>query len=103
MSTAESFRPAVGSRFRVAAPGAPIDLELIELTPSPPRDEVEARRRAAAGIRAEPFTLLFRGPREPLLAQGIQRLEHERLGTLEIFLVPIRPDEGGPLYEAVFN
>jgi len=103
VSTAESFRPAVGSRFRVASSGPDVDLDLIELTPSPPRDEAEARRRTAAGIRTEPFTLLFRGPQEPRLAQGIHRLEHELLGTLEIFLVPVRPDEGGPLYEAVFN
>jgi hypothetical protein len=103
VSTAEHFRTAVGSRFRVASSGAEVDLDLIELTPSPPRDETEARRRSAAGIRAEPFTLLFRGPLEPRLAQGTHRLEHERLGALELFLVPIRPDERGPLYEAVFN
>lgn len=100
---ASDFSSVVGTPFRVARDDRPIALELVEVTPAAARDEVEARRRAAAGIRAEPFTLLFRGPREPLLAQGIQRLEHERLGTLEIFLVPIRPDEGGPLYEAVFN
>jgi hypothetical protein len=103
VSTAESFRSAVGSRFRVTSAGTPIELELADLTAFPPRDEAEARRRAAAGIRAEPFTLVFRGPRDARLGQGTHRLEHDRLGALEIFLVPIRPDERGPLYEAVFN
>lgn len=97
------FSAAVGTLFRVVRDGDPTAIELIEVVAAAPRDEADARHRAAAGIRAEPFTLTFRGPGEPRLAQGIHRLEHERLGELEIFLVPIRPDERGPLYEAVFN
>lgn len=97
------FSAAVGTPFRVVRDGDPINLDLIEVVAAPPRDEADAQRRAAAGIRTEPFTLTFRGPGEPRLAQGIQRLEHERLGELEIFLVPLQPDADGPLYEAVFN
>jgi hypothetical protein len=35
--------------------------------------------------------------------QGIYKLENEKLGALEIFLVPIGPDEKGMRYEAIFN
>lgn len=66
----------------------------------------EVRRLPATpgAPRAEPFALLFAGPRQPSLGQGTRRLEHERLGVLEIFLVPVGygPD-GGLLYEAIFN
>jgi Domain of unknown function (DUF6916) len=51
----------------------------------------------------EPFALLFRGPSQPILAQGIHRMHTETLGTLEIFLVPIGPDGIGQRYEAIFN
>ncbi len=100
---AADFLPLLGSRFQVDRSGPTIHLELVEVRRSPPGSEAEARHRAAAGIREEPFTLLFRGPRDTPLDQRIHRLEQDRLGTLEIFLVPVRPDDRGPLYEAVFN
>ncbi len=36
-----------------------------------------------------PFLLIFRGPPQPLLPQRIYEIEHPRLGTLAIFIVPI--------------
>ena len=55
------------------------------------------------GERRAPFSLVFRGPGEPVLAQRIYALDNETLGRLEIFLVPIGPDHEGTRYEAVFN
>jgi hypothetical protein len=49
------------------------------------------------------FSLVFRGPPEPLLAQAIYPLRHAGLGLLEIFLVPIARDDGGATYQAVFS
>lgn len=49
-----------------------------------------------------PFSLLFRGPPEPILPQAIYALEHATLGVSEIFLVPLAPDADGTRYEAVF-
>jgi hypothetical protein len=92
--TREDFLPRVGETFRVAESG--IDLVLTEAagfsTPG-----------AVAGPRKAPFSLLFRGPKQPILPQRIWALENETLGRLEIFLVPIGPDAGGMRYEAVFN
>ena len=54
--------------------------------------------------RPDPFALEFEGPARPALEQGIHRLEHAQLGSLDVFLVPIGVDEySGLLYEAVFN
>lgn len=50
-----------------------------------------------------PFTLTFRGPREPVLPQRIYNMEHEGVGAFAIFLVPVGPDAEGMQYEAVFT
>ena len=99
--TADSFAPAVGDTFAVDAGDAgdagSLGLELIESRlhePDRPAED-DAGRRA-------PFSLLFRGPPDPLLSQRIYRLEHPDIGPLEIFIVPIGRDESGSTYEAVF-
>jgi uncharacterized protein DUF6916 len=45
----------------------------------------------------------FRGPVAPSLPQRIYRLQHPDLGVLDLFLVPIRRDATGTIYEAVFT
>ena len=76
-----------------------LSVTLIEVASLPDRSPATgpAERRKA------PFSLVFRGPMDPLLPQRIYRFEHESLGELEIFIVPIGPDSEGMRYEAVFN
>ncbi len=94
--TLETFAPHQDEPFRLHPDaGDPLDLRLVEVTPL-------GERTAPAGGRA-PFSLVFRGPRAPLLPQRIYRLEHDAIGTFEIFLVPIGPDQEGMRYEAVFT
>ena len=97
--THASFAPLVGKRFRLqVSDGKKIEVELIEATKlpvHPGRGEQAARR--------EPFSLLFRGPKEFILPQRTYPVEQETLGKAEIFLVPIGPDAVGQRYEAVFN
>ena len=50
----------------------------------------------------ENFTLLFKASVDAPPSQSIYRLEHD-LGAMEIFLVPVKKDENGLYYEAVFN
>jgi hypothetical protein len=91
-----SFTPHLGDRFvlRPAFPGAhALDLVLVEATAL---SHGEGRPRT-------PFSLVFRGPVQPVLEQGIQRLEHLELGNLDLFLVPIARDAQGTRYEAVFT
>lgn len=92
--TREDFVSRLGETFRVGEPG--VDLVLAEA-----RDL--SMSGGSPGLRRAPFSLLFRGPTQPLLAQRIWALANEALGPLEIFLVPIGPDADGMRYEAIFN
>jgi hypothetical protein len=90
--TAETFAPLRGESFRIAPGDAPeFEVELVEV------DE------GGAGASRTQFSLLFRGGPDPPLPQRIYRVEHEELGPLDIFLVPLGPDDVGQRYEAVFT
>jgi uncharacterized protein DUF6916 len=87
--TAADFAALRGDRFRIALDdAAPFEAELVEVTEIP----------REPGGRA-PFSIVFRGGPSPPLPQRIYRVEHDELGALEIFLVPIASDR----YEAVFT
>ena len=51
----------------------------------------------------ECFSLLFQAPLHAPSEQSLRTLQHETLGELEIFLVPVKKTEEGLFYEAVFN
>ena len=53
--------------------------------------------------RQEEFAIVFRGPLDKFLGQGVQTFTHQKMGEFELFLVPISRDEQGFQYEAVFN
>lgn len=94
--THTTFSELTGELFRLLLDdGSTLDLELVSVTPAPTRPSGAARR--------EPFSIVFRGPQEPLLPQRIYPFESESLGTFELFIVPIGPDESGMQYEAVFG
>jgi hypothetical protein len=94
--TLATFSPLIGSRFELTAPGQG-DSDQLQLELS------QASAGAAAkAVQREPFSLVFIGPVEPLLAQGTYRLSCEDLGAFELFIVPIARDQGGSRYEAVF-
>jgi hypothetical protein len=54
------------------------------------------------GQRA-PFSLVWGGPADAIVPQGIYRLGHEQLGTLELFIVPLEPKPDGARYQAIFS
>lgn len=86
------FAPQLNTKFRMPLPSAAtLEMELIqaeEFTSTP---------------HQERFSLLFLGPLDPPIEQGIYRLEHDQLGAGDIFLVPVSHDEKGLCYEAAFN
>jgi uncharacterized protein DUF6916 len=87
--TVGDFAALRGERFRIVADGAPpFETELVEVTEIP----------REPGGRA-PFSLVFEGGPEPPLPQGIHSVEHDSLGPMDIFLVPVGPER----YEAVFT
>jgi hypothetical protein len=94
-ATVEDFAPLVGERFTLdAGEAGTFELELIAATP--------ARNPGPEGTR-HPFTVEFLGPADPVAAQQTVRLNNERLGELEIFIVPVGRDDSGTAYEAVFS
>ena len=70
---------------------APFDLELIQVS-----EEQSTRRQTV-------FSILFRGPADRFIPQRMVKLRHERLGEMQIFLVPVGQDKEGFQYQAVFN
>jgi len=95
--TVADFEPLRGSTFRAELPSGPLELELTQVTAHPERS---ARPGAATG---RPFSLLFRAPTPHHVLQGIFALSHDRLGRLDVFMVPVGRDAGGLLLEAIFN
>ncbi len=94
--TPARFEEHQGTTFRIdRGDGSPLEVVLQQVR----------RLEPHPGPRAEPFSAYFLGPQSPLLPQRIYPVAHDRLGTLDLFLVPLGPDPktGGMLYEAVFN
>ncbi|MCB1814124.1 MAG: hypothetical protein KDK04_20750 [Candidatus Competibacteraceae bacterium] len=89
----ESWQPLLNQTFDCNTEAEPIRFELLEIT----------GMGSKPGAKREPYSLVFRGPAEPVLEQGIVPLTHAQLGNIEIFLVPIGPDSQGMCYEAVFT
>jgi hypothetical protein len=98
--TQATFTPHLGTTFRMCLDAAPgLDVALVSVTPWQPHDAGSA----AAPRPRTPFSVIFRGPRMPVLPQRIYTMEHGQLGVFSLFLVPIGPDQHGMCYEAVFN
>lgn len=89
--TAHSFSPRVGNEFRLLADGETIQARLAEVT------------IGGRGLHRDQFSLLFRVPLGVGLPQGIYRIDHDEMGSLDLFLVPLGPDAEGPRYEAAFS
>jgi len=94
--TLKEFQAHVNSVFTLAVEdGTELGLVLVSA------ERVSTPAGASPGSD-RPFSLLFRGPSDHPFEQSIKTLSHPEMGTLQIFLVPIQPNNEGPLYEAVF-
>jgi hypothetical protein len=99
--TAAHFKEIEGTPFKVAHGAASHEFKLVNVTEFP---------EGAQGTFRKPFSVLFHGPLDNVLPQGTHRLEHEQLGVLEVFMVPVGTNEPAPgekptamRYEAVFG
>lgn len=93
----EDFKDRVGEVFTIRDEGgvALVALTLAEATPLPAKYGLE-------GVRP-PFSLIFSGSAEYALTQRLYRLQHDLLGEIAIFLVPVGRDAQGFSYQALFN
>jgi hypothetical protein len=90
--TQADFDPRIGDNFRIATPSGAVELKLVDV-----------RKLGVAIRQAGAFALTFMSPPGPFLPQSIYPLEHPALGTLELFIVPLGPKDGGNCYEAIFT
>ena len=87
---ASTFAEHLKGTFRLHHGPAVTDLELVDVSDASTRRYVN-------------FSLVFRGPGQPLFPQQIYAFEHDRLGRFDLFIVPIKRDARGLYYEAVVN
>ena len=91
--TLATFADRLGDTFRVGEGADALELQLTDASAGIARE----------GAAREPFSLVFRGPLEPVLPQQIYHFEHDELGAFDLFIVPVGPGEAGMQYEAVFG
>ena len=90
--TAATFSEVLNTKFHFHLPSSDVvELELTKV------DELDSTPRQ------ERFSLLFQGPLDQVLSQGMYRVEHNQLDTVDLFIVPIAKEETGMVYEAAFN
>lgn len=92
--TLDDFQPLLEERFSVHSGDRSAEFRLVSAQ--------RVGHGRTNGKRA-PFALTFQAPPEVKPVEGTYRLEHEELGTLEMFLVPVAGDQEGTDFEAVFN
>lgn len=90
--TAATFSKVLNTKFRFHL--STTDLLELELT------KVE---EFGSSPRQQRFSIQFQGPLDRVLLQGMYRVEHDQLGTVDLFIVPIAKEEEGMVYEAAFN
>jgi hypothetical protein len=86
------FAEHLNTKFRINVEGsAPLELEMVEA------------KELGKAPRQEQFSVVFRGSNEFFLNQGTYPLQHDAMGMLHLFLVPVGKQEDGFYYEAAFN
>jgi len=90
----ETFEPLLDGEFEIDFGNGPVASMLVDVRPlNAPSTEHQGR---------QPWSLLFRTEKSASFEQAIYRVSHPSLGALDLFLVPVGPDESGMRYEAIF-
>jgi hypothetical protein len=93
--TLDIFAPLAGDTFTIGGPdGAVVETTLDTATALGDRRGPDGR---------VPFSLIFSGAGAPILPQGMYPVRHAALGALELFLVPLSPQDGAGRYQAIFS
>jgi hypothetical protein len=88
----DRFAEELGSSFALKVADSPtLDLELVEVS------ELKERPHQMS------FAIAFLAPKSAVVGQGLYDLQHERLGEMQVFLVPIGITDERMQLEAVFN
>lgn len=93
--TEQEFSKHVDTQFKIALGERDFNLTLAEVKAYLPQ------QNERGGM--ERFSVFFDGPGDIRLPQQTYHLAHDKMGELDLFLVPVSGDERGFRYEAVFN
>jgi hypothetical protein len=94
-----SYTPFLNTTFRLQHPHGPVSAELVEITNLVPRRH--HKKKVADG--EECFALLFEETTGEAVTQGSYTLQHPRMGTFQLFLVPVGRGAKGHYLEAIVN
>ena len=92
--TEKDFSKHLNSKFHLQLKDGVIELQLAEVK------AYLAKENEQSGMAR--FSIFFNGP-GVYLPQSLYHLEHEQMGELDVFLVPVSGNQDGYRYEAVFN
>jgi hypothetical protein len=90
----DRFLPYVGEQFDVSLPMGSLKIELVEANALP---------GSAGAYSEDSFSLVFRAPNDCDLTLGSVAIDHDQVGWVVMFLMPIGEDQNGQYFEAVFN
>lgn len=93
--TEELFTQNLNTKFYIPFDERRVELELVAVAGD------KSSLEKIEGV--ERFSLYFLGPGDLLLPQRIYHMEHDALGQLDIFIVPIGIQDKRYQYEAVFS
>ncbi len=87
----EDFSEILDTDFRLADAEGDIKLNFFEIS--------EKKETTQTIV----FSLYLKSPTDVFLEQKIYNLQHEKFGEGTLFIVPIRQEPDGFVYESVFN
>ena len=99
--TKDSFAPHVGSGFKISQGSQTIWIRLISAQAFPIDPAHGQEITAASAKKTTTYMLRFLGSSAKALPQDIYTLEHDKLGTFKLLLVP--SGDGQQLYAAIVN
>jgi len=98
--TEEAFVSHLNTTFRIYTSSLTvINIKLIEVRRWEPASSVNA----AKTTNMVAFGLMFRGPRRRPFESGTYRVEHDQMGTFQLFINPVNDHKKERRYESVFN
>lgn len=98
--TEETFSLYVNTQFRIyTSPLTVIKVELIKVK----RWEHPSQPKSANAPQLDCFSVVFRGPRNVALDSRTYKVEHDQMGSFEIFISPVDDRKKLRRYQAVFN
>ena len=90
----DDFENCLNQQFTFQLDDGSVELQLTSVEKHPNSDTVND---------VQVFSAIFRGDNTITLPQQTYAIEHDTMGSMHLFIVPIGPDDKGMRYEAVFS